>query len=98
MSSLPDVLPEIDYVVLAAPLTDETRGMIDAKALAAMKPTARLVNVGRGPLVVQDDLVEALSAGPARGRRAGRVRRRAAAGGVAAVAPAERDRLAAHVR
>jgi phosphoglycerate dehydrogenase-like enzyme len=62
MSSLSDVLPDADYVVLAAPLTDETRGMIDAKALAAMKPTARLVNVGRGPLVVQEDLVEALAA------------------------------------
>jgi phosphoglycerate dehydrogenase-like enzyme len=63
MSSLLDVLPDADYVVLASPLTDETRGMIDAKALAAMKPTARLVNVGRGPLVVQDDLIEALSVG-----------------------------------
>lgn len=63
MSSLSEVLPDMDWVVLAAPLTDETRGMIDAKALAAMKPTARLVNVGRGPLVVQDDLVEALSGG-----------------------------------
>jgi phosphoglycerate dehydrogenase-like enzyme len=62
MSSLSDVLPEADYVVLAAPLTDDTRGMIDAKALAAMKPTARLINVGRGPLVVQEDLVEALAA------------------------------------
>ncbi len=63
MSSLSEVLPDMDWVVLAAPLTDETRGMIDAKALAAMKPTARLVNVGRGPLVVQDDLVDALRGG-----------------------------------
>jgi phosphoglycerate dehydrogenase-like enzyme len=63
MSSLPEVLPGMDWVVLAAPLTDETRGMVDAKVLAAMKPTARLVNVGRGPLVVQDDLVAALGAG-----------------------------------
>jgi len=63
MSALLEVLPDIDYVVLASPLTDETRDMIDAKALAAMKPTARLINVGRGPLVVQDDLVTALSAG-----------------------------------
>jgi phosphoglycerate dehydrogenase-like enzyme len=62
-SSLNEVLPDMDWVVLAAPLTDETRGMIDAKALAAMKPTARLVNVGRGPLVVQEDLVAALGAG-----------------------------------
>jgi phosphoglycerate dehydrogenase-like enzyme len=37
--------------------------MIDAKALAAMKPTARLINVSRGHLVVQEDLVEALTAG-----------------------------------
>ncbi len=63
MDALPDVITEVDYVVLAAPLTDATRGMIDATALAAMKPSARLVNVGRGPLVVQDDLVEALRAG-----------------------------------
>lgn len=63
MSSLSEVLPDVDYVVLAAPLTDDTRGMIDAKALAAMKPTARLVNVSRGPLIVQDDLLEALAAG-----------------------------------
>lgn len=62
-SSLTEVLPDMDWVVLAAPLTDETRGMIDAKALAAMKPTARLVNVGRGPLIVQEDLVAALGAG-----------------------------------
>ncbi|HEX6353667.1 D-2-hydroxyacid dehydrogenase [Actinophytocola sp.] len=62
ISSLSEALPDADYVVLAAPLTDETRGMIDAKALAAMKPTARLINVGRGPLVVQEDLVEALAA------------------------------------
>ena len=63
MSSLLEVLPDADYVVLAAPLTDETRDMIDAKALAAMKPTARLINVSRGHLVVQEDLVEALTAG-----------------------------------
>jgi phosphoglycerate dehydrogenase-like enzyme len=63
MSSLSDALPAADYLVLAAPLTDDTRGMVDAKVLAAMKPTARLINVGRGPLVVQDDLVEALSSG-----------------------------------
>jgi phosphoglycerate dehydrogenase-like enzyme len=63
MSSLREVVPDMDWVVLAAPLTDETRGMVDATVLAAMKPTARLVNVGRGPLVVQDDLERALAAG-----------------------------------
>lgn len=56
-------LAEADYVVLAAPLTGETRGMVDADALAALKPTARLINVGRGELVVEADLVAALRSG-----------------------------------
>ncbi|MDR7299839.1 D-2-hydroxyacid dehydrogenase [Haloactinomyces albus] len=57
------VLGTFDYVILAAPLTEQTRGLIDATALARFKPTARLINVGRGSLVVQEDLVEALTAG-----------------------------------
>jgi len=63
MDELAAGLAEADYVVLAAPLTDATRHMIDATALAVMKPSARLINVGRGPLVAQDDLVDALAAG-----------------------------------
>ncbi|HWE89716.1 MAG TPA: D-2-hydroxyacid dehydrogenase [Pseudonocardiaceae bacterium] len=59
---LPEALAEADYVVLAAPLTDVTREMINATTLAAMKPSARLVNVGRGQLVNQPDLIAALSA------------------------------------
>ncbi|GGM49326.1 2-hydroxyacid dehydrogenase [Longimycelium tulufanense] len=59
---LHDALAQADYVVLAAPLTEATRGMIDRAALARMKPTARLINVARGPLVAQDDLVAALRA------------------------------------
>lgn len=54
---------DADYLVLAAPLTDQTRGMVDAALLSALPPTARLVNVGRGPLVVTDDLVSALHDG-----------------------------------
>ncbi len=61
--ALPGLLPGADYLVLAAPLTEQTRGMIDATALAAMKPTARLINVSRGPLVVTADLVAALRDG-----------------------------------
>lgn len=57
------VLGDFDYVVLAAPLTEQTHGLIDAKALAQFRPTARLINVGRGELIVQPDLVEALEAG-----------------------------------
>jgi phosphoglycerate dehydrogenase-like enzyme len=62
-TELEAVLPEIDYLVLAAPLTAQTEGLVDARALARCKPTARLINVGRGEQVVQEDLVEALQAG-----------------------------------
>ncbi len=54
---------DADYVVLAAPLTAETRGMVDADVLAAMPGRARLINVGRGELVVTDALLEAVRTG-----------------------------------
>ncbi|MFD5102142.1 D-2-hydroxyacid dehydrogenase [Streptomyces albidochromogenes] len=57
---LPPLLSRADWVVCAAPLTDATRGMFDAAAFGAMPPSARFINVGRGPLVVEDDLVDAL--------------------------------------
>ncbi|MHA6629299.1 D-2-hydroxyacid dehydrogenase [Pseudonocardia sichuanensis] len=60
---LPRLLPRADWLVLAAPLTDATRGMLDADALALLRPSARVINVGRGALVVEPDLVEALQAG-----------------------------------
>ncbi|WP_236700341.1 D-2-hydroxyacid dehydrogenase [Allosalinactinospora lopnorensis] len=60
---LGDALPRADYVVVAAPLTAATRGLVGAEALSRMKPTARLINVARGQLVVEDDLVEALREG-----------------------------------
>ncbi len=49
--------------VLACPLTDETRGMIAAPQLAQMKRGAFLINVSRGPVVVELDLVAALAGG-----------------------------------
>ncbi|MFF2845581.1 D-2-hydroxyacid dehydrogenase [Streptomyces sp. NPDC058001] len=49
-----------DWVVCAAPLTDDTRGMFDARRFGLMQPSARFINVGRGPLVVEADLVAAL--------------------------------------
>ncbi|WP_193075838.1 D-2-hydroxyacid dehydrogenase [Pseudomonas sp. FME51] len=60
---LPELLPDADFVVITAPLTEDTRGLFDRRTFAAMKPTARLINVGRGPIVVTDDLVEALNSG-----------------------------------
>jgi len=62
-ADLRDHLGEQDHVVLAAPLTDQTRGLIGAAKLAAMKPTAHLVNIGRGPLVDEDALLDALRSG-----------------------------------
>lgn len=56
-------LPDIDALVLCVPLTDETRGMIDARRLAAMPRRAVLVNVGRGGLVEEEALYEALRDG-----------------------------------
>jgi phosphoglycerate dehydrogenase-like enzyme len=56
-----DMLPLCDYVVLSAPLTPETKGMIGDAAFASMRPDAVLINVGRGPVVEEQALVRALS-------------------------------------
>lgn len=53
-------LPAADYVVIAAPLTAGTQGLFDDHAFAAMKPSARLINVGRGPIVETTALLHAL--------------------------------------
>jgi D-3-phosphoglycerate dehydrogenase len=60
---LDTLLREADVVVLCAPLTDATRGMIDRRALTTMKDSAYLINVARGPLVSTDDLLEVVRAG-----------------------------------
>ncbi len=56
-----ELLALSDYVVIAAPLTPETRGMIGVAEFAAMKPTAVIINVGRGPVIQEPALLEALS-------------------------------------
>ncbi len=85
---LHDLLPDADVVVLICPLTDETRGLVDAAFLARMRDGALLVNAARGPVVVTADLLAALESGSAAGR-AGRHRPRAAAGRPPALAGAE---------
>ena len=63
VGSLDELLTQADVLSLHVPLTDETRGMIGAAQLAAMKPTAWLVNTARGPLVDTVALVNALERG-----------------------------------
>jgi phosphoglycerate dehydrogenase-like enzyme len=58
---LVEMMARSDYVVAAAPLTPETAGMIGEPEIAAMKPDAVLINVGRGPVVQEAALVKALS-------------------------------------
>ena len=60
---LDELLRRSDIVVLHCPLNDSTRGLINAEKLALMKPTALLINVARGPVVVAKDLADALNNG-----------------------------------
>jgi phosphoglycerate dehydrogenase-like enzyme len=62
-AGIPGALGAADYVVLVAPLTGQTRGMVDARTIRAMKPGARLINVGRGALVDEEALIDALTSG-----------------------------------
>jgi phosphoglycerate dehydrogenase-like enzyme len=62
-SELPDLLPDADVVVVVAPLTEETRGLVDAGFLAAMRDGAVLVNAGRGAIVQTDALLAELESG-----------------------------------
>ena len=66
MAELGDLLGTADIVVLAVPLTDQTRGMVDAEFLRLMPRGSLLVNVARGPVVVTDDLVAAVRPGHVR--------------------------------
>ena len=59
---LDELMAESDFVLVACDMNDETRGMIDAGRLAAMKPTGVLINVARGGIVDEDALWDALSA------------------------------------
>ncbi len=60
---LDDLMAQSDFVLIACDMNDETRGMIDAGRIAAMKPTGVLINVARGKIVDEDALYTALSTG-----------------------------------
>jgi len=64
---LEDLLARADFITLHVPLTDQTRGIIDAAALAKTKQGVRIVNCARGGLVVEEDLKAALESGQVAG-------------------------------
>ncbi|MFI5997402.1 2-hydroxyacid dehydrogenase [Streptomyces sp. NPDC051362] len=63
LTELPSLLPESDVVVLSTPLTESTRGLVDAEFLSRMKDGALLVNVARGPVVDTKALLAELESG-----------------------------------
>lgn len=63
IADLDELLAQADDVVLTLPLTEDTRGLFDAERIAKMRPGARLVNVGRGAVVVEQDLLAAIDSG-----------------------------------
>jgi glyoxylate/hydroxypyruvate reductase len=64
---LDELLPRADSVVITLPLTTETRGLIDRRRIGLLKPGAILVNLGRGPVLDEDALIDALRSGRVRG-------------------------------
>ncbi len=62
-SALPAILPRADWFVVACPLTDETRGMVDADLLARLPRGAHILNLARGAVVVEPALIDALRSG-----------------------------------
>ena len=61
--SLDEMLPRVDVLILAAPLNKHTQGMMDARRLKLLPEEAVLINVARGPLVIESDLIEVLESG-----------------------------------
>lgn len=62
-AALPELLPRTDWLILACPLTETTRGLIGASALALLPPGRHLINVSRGGVVEEDALLAALRSG-----------------------------------
>lgn len=66
-ASLNKLMSQSDYIVCSAPSTIETRGMVDAAAFENVKPNAVFINLGRGPVVDEDALIQALKDGKLKG-------------------------------
>ena len=92
---LDELLTESDVVSIHLLLNDETRGLISAACIEAMKPGVILVNTARGAIVDEDAMIDALEVGPDPPRRARCLQHRAAAGGSSADETGERDAVGA---
>jgi D-2-hydroxyacid dehydrogenase (NADP+) len=66
-SQLDDVLAQADWLAIACPLTDATRGLINRERIAMLPPGARILNVARGAIIDEDAMIEALKGGRLRG-------------------------------
>ncbi|HEV7804012.1 MAG TPA: D-2-hydroxyacid dehydrogenase [Burkholderiales bacterium] len=62
-SKLPELLPRADWVVIACPLTRETRNLLDAAAFKRMRKGARLINIGRGEVMDEEAFIDAIRSG-----------------------------------
>lgn len=62
-ADIQDAVATADHVIVAAPLTEQTNGLIERRVLTRMKPTARLINIGRGPIVDEAAVLDALHSG-----------------------------------
>jgi len=62
-AALPDLLPRCDWLIIACPLTPETRGLVDAGLIARLPRGARIINVARGEIIAEQALIEALRSG-----------------------------------
>ncbi|KAL7503858.1 hypothetical protein ACHAXN_001935 [Cyclotella atomus] len=67
VDGLNELMSEADYVLISTPLTEQTRGMISKEALSHCKQSAVIINVGRGPIIDEDALIEALDSGKIKG-------------------------------
>ena len=94
---LPELLAESDFVVLAAPLTEDTHGLIGEEAIAQLKPGAWVINVARGELVDERALARAIRDGRLGGAVLDTFREEPLPPTSPALRPAQRDPDAAHV-
>jgi D-3-phosphoglycerate dehydrogenase len=67
MATLDEIYAQADFITVHMPMTDETRGMINAQAMAKMKRGVRLLNCARGGIIVEADLIEAIKSGQVAG-------------------------------